>query len=196
MFGVKQRLTTLGHQMCKARRQVFDVFCQRDPKRSCHMKFVAFTDQTDGGRVRIHHRSKHIIIASRPTRPLSHTKGGHGRACFWSCIKEIRIRRVRARPTAFDVVDPKIIQHRCYLLLFSRRELHTLGLLPVAKCGVEQIKSFFGHHTSPSLAASKSGPGVHVACPPTSVTCTPALFRMSRTSSAKPQSFDARAAAR
>jgi hypothetical protein len=33
------------------------------------------------------------------------------------------------RPTAFDVIDPKIIQHRRYRVLFCCRKLHALGLL-------------------------------------------------------------------
>ena len=181
MLGIKQRLAALPDQMSKAGGDILGILGQGDAQRSFDMKFMAFANQTDSRSLRIHHRRQHVVIVRRPACALGHAKGGHHRICLGGGVKEIRIRRIGTRPSALDIIHTQTVQHVRNDLFFACRKLHALGLLPVAQGCIVKIKTFLTHHKSPSLAASKSGPGAHVACPPTSVTCTPAAFRMSRT---------------
>ena len=157
MLCIKQRLAPLPCDMCNGCFDIFDVFVQRYPQRSLHMKIMRFTHQTNRRSARIHNRRQHIVVVSGPTGPFGHPERCHGCTGLWHGLKKLGIRGVRPRPTAFDVIDPKIIQHRRYRVLFCCRKLHALGLLPVAQCGVIKIQTLHQHHSCMSLLSKYPG---------------------------------------
>ncbi len=149
MLCIKQRLAALRHQMRDGFRDIIRVLVQRNPERCRDVKIMGFTHQADRPRARIHHRRQHIIVLRRHAVALGHTKGRHLRPCGRCRVEKGTIRRVRAGPAALDVIHPKRIKRGRNRDLFRGRELHPLGLLPVAQCGVIQIKAFAGHRLRP-----------------------------------------------
>ena len=59
--------------------------------------------------------------------------------------EEFRVRRVRARIAAFDIVDAELVEQLGDGLLVLKREIDARRLLAVAERGVEEVDAGFGH---------------------------------------------------
>src|SRR3989338_1003861 len=127
------------------------VLFKADAKRSGDVELVRFAHKAHRRRPSIQHRRQHIIILGRPPYPLGHAKGGHGGEGLLRMGEEFRVRRVRPRPTALDIIYAQRIQRLGDLLLLGGRELHALRLLPVAQGGVEEVETLAGHSSASRL---------------------------------------------
>ena len=109
------------------------------------MKVVGLAHKADGGCVCIEHGGQHIVVLGADPGPLGHAEGGEGCAGPGRFGEKGTVGRVRARPAAFDIVEPERVERLRDLLFFRGGELHALRLLPVAQGGVEEVEAFFSH---------------------------------------------------
>ena len=155
MLRIKQRLTTLGHDIGNRGTDVLDILLKADAQRRLYMKVMRLAHKTNILCARVHDLSKHIVVLGRAPCPLGHAKGRKARPRLGRFVEEVTVRRVRPGPAAFDIIHPQLIQHRRDAVLLRRGKLNALGLLPVAQGCVVDIETF-SHW--PSLARACAMP--------------------------------------
>ena len=169
MLRVEKRLAAPGDDVADRGGNGLAVVVKADAKGSGHVEIMGLADQTDGGGIGVQDGGQHIVILGRPAHAAGHAKGSERRFCGRGGGEEIAVGRVGTGPAALDMVDPKGIQSRRDLALFGDGKLDALGLLAIAKGGVEKVealsrgrkifgrKFFFcsGHLSASSFTGSK-----------------------------------------
>ena len=145
MLRIIQRLAPLSGDMGKTFGNRLPVFVERDAQGGGDVEFMALADQTHRRRVGVQNGGKDIIIGRTAPHPLGHAKSGHRGTGLWRGGEKLRVRRVRPRPAALDIIDAQGIQSHGDLAFLGGGELDTLSLLAIAEGGVEEMEAGQGH---------------------------------------------------
>ena len=97
--------------------------------------------QADGRAIGVEdHRQTRIILRRTPC-PFRHTKGGQASVVQGGGFgKKSGIGRVRPWITAFNIVQPQVVQQRGNGMFILNRKIHICRLLSITQGGVKEIK--------------------------------------------------------
>src|SRR5690606_19072636 len=112
---------------------------------------VRLADETDRVDLRAERDGEPRVVRGTSAAAPGHAEGGEpGTGKPRRCVEETVVGRVGPRPAAFDIIDPELVELSRDCDLIGDAEVHALGLVPVAKGGIEEIDASVGHGSAPS----------------------------------------------